>query len=383
MGGNVVEVVEGEVDHTTALVVAELVRLGLAVRVICPRAAVGIFDGTGAAVTPLAVGTGVASLSALRRLLRGDGEAPRIDLVHAHGLRAGLAVTLARPAGTPLLLTFTDPLPTAGAVGLVARTLARTVVPAATAVLAATPDLAQEATQLGAREVALIAPTMPEPPVAGRDAEQVREELALPPEGPIVLAQGRLLAQTRFDVLIDASIRWRQPGGPHVVLAGVGPAYRELVARATIGRAPVTFAGDRDAAGVQAGEERASVEDLLAAASVAVVTDVRARPEFALRAARAGVALVVPRGAVLAGLFGQAAVTVPAGDVDALDEAVRSLLTDAAARAGVARALRELAASWPDARYAAAELAQRYDDVSRATVERPDERVGDTPDGTR
>jgi glycosyltransferase involved in cell wall biosynthesis len=392
-------------------------------------------------VTSLVVGTGVVSLAALRRVLRGSAPAggpvveppagslivepagaavvrpgglpmvelagapvagpAGVDVVHAHGLRAGLASALARSGGTPLVLSWSEAAPSAGAVGLVGRALTRTFIAAAAVVLAATADLAQAATSLGAGQVRHTPPVRPEPSPAVRTPEQVREELALP-AGPIVLAHGRLLDQTRLDVLVDAAAGWRRTDAaaqapPQVVLVGVGPAYRNLVARAMVARAPVTFAGDRAAPDPRSadgtgrdpdgmrpeathggvGEERAGLADLLAAATVAVVTDTRARPEFALRAALAGVPLVVPEGGTVERLLGgdpvagPAVVAVPAGDVGALDAAVRALLDDPAGRAGLAAAARERVAGWPDIATAAGDLAVIYEQVARVTADGP------------
>lgn len=402
MGLRVVEVYEGEVDHDAPLLARELVRLGVDVAVVCPPGAAGAFVDTGAEVTPLAVGTGVGSLTALRRVLRGD-------VLHAHGLRAAVAIGLARSGGTPVVVSLTEAPSVTGAAALVTRAVIRGVFPSAAAVLAPTPEVAAAAAGFGAREVRLVVPPLPDPLAAGRTPEQVREELALAPDGPIVLAVARLHPGTRLDVLVSAAQRWRRrEREPQVVLVGVGPAYRALVAQATVARAPVTFAGDRavdvgpgqvlgdrpataasrlrlrrgpdtartasvaavtaaagDAADgeepvVDSLEERASLDDLLAAASVAVVTDPRARPGFALAAARAGVPVVVPAGGVVAGLLGDAVTAVPAGDPDALAAAVRSLL-DGGARpeAGIT--------DWPDAAAVAGELVALYEAVSRTT----------------
>jgi glycosyltransferase involved in cell wall biosynthesis len=323
------------------------------------------------------VGTGVASLAALRRVLQGD-------VLHGHGLRAGLAVALARSGGTPLVLSWSEPVPTAGASGLVGRALTRTLLPAAAIVLAATSDLAEAATRLGAGQVRDLPPVRPESWVATRTPEQVREELALP-DGPIVLAQARLRDQSRLDLLVDAASRWRAPGGAQVVLVGVGPSYRQLVARAMVARAPVTFAGDRTGPTppAEGGEDRAGLADLLAAATVAVVTDTRARPAFALRAALAGLPLVVPHGAAAARLLGdECVVTVPLGDPDVLAAAVGALLDDPARRAALAVAARERVAAWPDAGAAASGLVEVYERVARTNGESAD-RDADTPDGFR
>lgn len=362
VGLRVVEVFEGEVGDEAHDVVRHLAGLGLDVHVVCPPAAAQSFGEV--AVTPLAVGAGVTTLAALRRLLGTDTPA-RVDVVHAHGLRAGLAATLGRAPGTPLVLSWSEPAAAAGAAWLVGRALTRTVVPAATLVLAATPELAEAAQRLGAGEVLVVAPVLPAPQEATRTAAQVREELALPEQGPIVLARARLQEESRLDVLIDASVGWRRPGGAQVVLVGVGPAYRQLVAQATTTRAPVTFAGERDGpAGTEEGEERAGLADLLAAADVAVVTDLRAQPEFALRGVQAGVPVVVPDGGLLRELLAGAVEAFPAGDAQALAATVQKLLYEPP---DDRLAARRLVADWPDAARAAQELHSHYERVTRAT----------------
>jgi hypothetical protein len=378
----VVEVFEGDIAYDAPMLVQGLVARGLQVEVVCPPAAASVFEGTGGKVIPLTVG-GIGALAGLRRLLRGEpaGEQAADHVAHAHGLRAGVAVSLARTGGLPFVLTLADRVSGSRTAGLVGRAVIRAVFPAAAAVLAPTQDLVEAAQRLGAREVRLLEPVPPEPGPVAYSAEQVREELALPAGRPIVLAQARLHEDSRLDVLVGAATGWRRLA--EVVLVGTGPAYRELVAQATIARAPVTFAGDRASfapAGAQA-QAGATLEDLLAAATVAVVTDPRARPELALRAARAGVALVVPTAGTVADLFGtEAVVTVPVGDVDALDEAVRALLAED--RAGLVARARARLASLPDAATVADELIGLYERVSLAT---PAERIGDvdTPAGPR
>jgi glycosyltransferase involved in cell wall biosynthesis len=331
----------------------------------------------GLSVTTFVTGTGIGSLPALRRALR------EADVVHAHGLRAAVAVALARTGGTPFVVTITELPPIAGAAALLTRAITRAVIPAAAAIFASTPELVEAATRLGAREVRFAPPPLPDPPRDLRGPELVREELALPLDHPIVLAAAPLHPDTRLDVLVEAAARWRRRAPqPQVVLAGVGPAYRALVGQATVARAPVTFAGDRsdvvadlrvatpDAEPPDGAlpDERASLADLLAAATVAVVTDPRARPGFALAAARAGVALVVPADGSVAGLLTEGVVTVPPGDVEALDEAVSGLLAEAPARSELVAAARERVAGWPGAAALALELAAVYERVSRTTA---------------
>ena len=157
---------------------------------------------------------------------------------------------------------------------------------------------------------------------------------ASPPDQPLILSVGRLHPQKRYDVLVDAAARWRtRTPPPVVVIAGSGPAYLPLAARISAARAPVTLLG-----------HRTDVADLLAGADLAVVTsDWEARQLFAQEALRAGVPLVATAVGGLPELVGDAALLVPAGDVDAVDAAVRvaagrpDLRAELAAR-GVARA---------------------------------------------
>jgi glycosyltransferase involved in cell wall biosynthesis len=320
-----------------------LVLRGVDVEVVCAARTGAAFDATGARVTALTVGVGVGAVTALRKVLRESG----VDVIHAYGLRAGLAASLAR-TGLPLVVDWPGPVPAAGAAGLARRALARTVSAAADLTLAASTDLVATADRLGAREVVLAPVIAPELGPPQRPVDEVREDLGV--TGPMVLGVGRLHADTRFDVLVAASARWRyrQPG-PQVVLAGTGPAYRDLAKQAVTSRAPVIFAGERD-----------DIADLLGAADIAVVTAERERPTFALEAARAGVALVATASGGLADLLGTGSALVPAGDVDALDDAVRRLLDDPPGRAVLAAAGRAQAATWPPVDEAVGEIAAAY-----------------------
>ncbi len=386
------EVFDGEVGHDAGLLVRELTQRGVDVDVVCPPDSARRFAHSGARVTALSVASGVAGVAGLRRVLRG------VDLVHAHGLRAGLAASLARSGSTPLMLTWRDPVPEGGAAGLAGWALARTVVSAADMTLAGSADLAATAARLGARDVRQAPLVLPPLPPATRTPAELREELALDPDAPLILARGRLHPDSRHDVLVAAAARWRyRRPVPEVVLAGVGPAYRDLAAQAVVARAPVTFAGERaesDAAAIEPGpaeagpatepqrtaaqptsaHDRATLVDLIRAADIAVVTAARARPLFALQAAQAGVALVVPAGGVVAHLLGTSAAQVPQGDVDALDAAVRGLLDDRPARAVLAAAGAAQASGWSGAEAAAEQLVAIYAEVTVATRDAPGSR---------
>jgi glycosyltransferase involved in cell wall biosynthesis len=365
VGLRVVEVFEGEIGHDAHLLATGLARRDFDIEVVCPPDTVAAFDGGVSRVIPMVVTTGVGGVAALRRVLRGDG----VDLVHAHGLRAGLAASLARAGSTPLVLTWLDPGPVAGASGLAGWALARTVVASTDLTLATTPDLVAAATRLGARDVRLAPPLLPDPAPVRRTPPEVREELGFDPDAPMLLSRGRLHTRSRHDVLIAAAARWRELRPvPQVVIAGIGPAYRDLVAQAAVARAPVTFVGDRER---DSPDDGSTLADLLRAADIALVTGVRARPLFAMQAAQAGRALVVPAGGVAAQLLGVGAAEVPPGDVDALDTAVRGLLDDGAARTALAAAAAAVARTWPSADAAVDQIATAYADVLTSTRDAP------------
>lgn len=279
---------------------------------------------------------------ALRAVLTGarhgdDGRDGPVAVVHAHGLRAGLVAALARPT-QPLVVTWHNAVLATGLRGRVSRLVERIVARRARVALGASADLVARATALGATDARLgpvAAPTLP-PPRRGRAA--VRAEFGIVGDQPLILSVGRLHPQKRYDILIDAAARWRQPRpAPVVLIAGSGPSYLRLAARISTARAPVTLLG-----------HRGDVADLLGGADLAVVTsDWEARQLFAQEALRAGVPLVATAVGGLPELVGDAAVLVPPGDVDAIDRAVRELLADPDRLADLAARGPIRAADWP------------------------------------
>jgi glycosyltransferase involved in cell wall biosynthesis len=199
---------------------------------------------------------------------------------------------------------------------------------------------------------AVAAPALPEP---RRGAAAVRAELGIEPDRPMILSVGRLHPQKGYDVLIAAAARWRALSPPPlVVIAGSGPSYLDLAARTSAARAPVVLLGHRD-----------DVADLLAAADVAVVTSVwEARQLFAQEALRTGTPLVATGVGGIPGLVGKAAVLVPAGDADAVADAVARMLADPALRAEYARRGVAQAATWPTLRDTVAQVLGVYAELA-------------------
>src|SRR5690606_18350265 len=102
-----------------------------------------------------------AALRTLRTALAG------VDVVHAHGLRAGALAVLARGRRRqpPLVVTNHNAPPNRPAARLVHRGLERLVYRRAELVLGVSPDLEQRARELGARDVAAaVVPAEPAVP---------------------------------------------------------------------------------------------------------------------------------------------------------------------------------------------------------------------------
>jgi glycosyltransferase involved in cell wall biosynthesis len=341
---------------------APLGRAGASVRVCGPRATEELFafTATGAEFREVGISAGLAPAADVRAVLALRRATAGADLVHAHGLRAGLVAAAARrPAGErrrPLVLTLHNALPEGG--GLKRRVLQaaeRATIRGADVVLAASGDLADNARRLGARDVR-VAPVAA-PPLAPpeRARPDVRRDLGLDDDTrPLVVAIGRLHPQKGYDVLLDAVARWvadpRLRPAPLVAIAGDGPLHDELAGRIRAERLPVTLLG-----------RRSDVAGLLGAADVCVLPSVwEARSLTAQEALRAGTPLVATAVGGIPELVGDAAELVPAGDAAALAEAVTGVLTSPERTARLCAAGPRRAAGWPDEAATARQLVQLY-----------------------
>ncbi|MEU4717411.1 glycosyltransferase family 4 protein [Micromonospora purpureochromogenes] len=343
----------GGVGQHVRSVARGLTEAGVPVLVCGPAATQDQFDfsAVGARFAPVEIPASptpgdARAVSALRRTLAAE----TVRVVHAHGLRAGLVATLARPAA-PVVVTWHNAVLAGGVRGQLSRLAERVVARSARVALGASADLVERAAALGAADARLAPVAAPTLPAPRRRRAAVRAEFGVVPGQPLVLSVGRLHPQKRYDVLVDAAARWRtRTPPPAVVIAGSGPAYLQLAARISAARAPVTLLG-----------HRTDVADLLAGCDLAVVTsDWEARQLFAQEALRAGVPLVATAVGGLPELVGDAAVLVPAGDVDAVDAAVRALLDDESLRADLARRGAARAATWPTEEDTVAALLDLY-----------------------
>jgi glycosyltransferase involved in cell wall biosynthesis len=262
-----------------------------------------------------------AAVLALRRL------AARVDIVHAHGLRAGAL----GPTTTPLVVTWHNALMTESRVG---RLLERHAARRATVTLAASEDLVRRALAAGGRDVRFCPIAAPVLTGEGRD----------PGLGhPLVLAVGRLHGQKGYDVLIEALPLLGDVG---VAVAGDGPLRAEL---------------ERSAPQIRWLGRRTDVADLYAVADVVVLPSRwEARSLTAQEALRAGRPLVAAAVGGIPALVGDGAVLVPPGDAVAFGTALRRLLDDPSEARAVAARGRAVAAGWPDEADTVAQVAALY-----------------------
>jgi glycosyltransferase involved in cell wall biosynthesis len=349
-------------------VLPALVRAGAAVRVCGPRSTQELFGftATGAEFREVGISAGLAPAADLRAVLALRRATAGADLVHAHGLRAGLVAAAARRPGgrrrRPLVLTLHNALPSGG--GPRRRLLQaaeRATIRGADVVLAASGDLAENARRLGAPDVRVAPVSAPPLPPAERSRADVRRELGLDDaQRPLVVAVGRLHPQKGYDVLLDAVARWtrdpRLQPVPLVAIAGDGPLHDTLSARIDAERLPVRLLG-----------RRTDVADLLGAADVCVLPSVwEARSLTAQEALRAGTPLVATAVGGIPELVGDAAELVPAGDAAALAGCVAGLLTDAGRAARLRAAGPRQAAGWPDEAATAQQLVDLYAELLRS-----------------
>lgn len=318
---------------------------GVRVTVCAPVEAEGEYDftGAGARFTPDAV-------SALR------AACVEADVVHAHGVRAGMRAALAlRGRRIPLVVSWHGGGPGAGRLSLM---LERHVARAAAIVLGASSAQVDLARRLGARDarLAAVAVPVPEGPAAvpdPGDPGKARAELGVVGR-PLLIAVGSLVPRRGYSVLLDAARAWRMLDPmPLLVIAGEGPMRAELARRIHLEGLPVRLLGRRrDAA------------RLLAASDVAVLSSRwEARSPLAQEALRVGVPLVATAVGGLPELVGEAGVLVPYGDAGALAEAVSGLLADPARREALAVAGRAQAGTWPSEDDTVAQVLSVYDEL--------------------
>jgi len=305
------------------------------------------FTAVGAEFRPVGISAGLAPVADGRAVAQLRQASAGADLLHAHGLRAGLVAAAARRLSgereRPLVLTLHNALQeSSGARRRLLRAVEGLTIRAADLVLAVSSDLADNARRLGARDVRVVPALAPPLQPAARSRAEVRAELGVDDGRPLVVAIGRLHPQKGYDVLFDAVARWEREGqldpAPLVAIAGDGPLETELGERIRAERLPIVLLG-----------RRSDVADLLGAADLCVLPSRwEGSPFTAQEALRAGTPLVSTRAGGIPELVGAGAELVPVGDAAALADAVVRVLRDPARAAELVTAGRSQAAGWPD-----------------------------------
>jgi len=361
LGRQIVQVLgtsTGGVGTHVRAILPDLIAAGAHLGVCGPPATEELFGfrAAGAAFEPVRIAAGLRPAQDARALVDLRRALHRADLVHAHGLRAGLLSVLARPAAPVVVTLHNALLDTGGGPGRrISAALEQVVVRGADVVLAASLDLAEHARAVGGRDVRsspVSAPALPEPT---RNRTEVRTELGVPESAPVLLAVGRLHPQKGYDTLLSAARQWRERGdGLRVLIAGDGPLQQEMSERIKSERLPVVLLGRRD-----------DVANLLAASDLVVLTSHwEARALVAQEALRAGRPLVATAVGGIPELAGHGAgVLVPPGDPAALNAAVTGVLADPARAAALVKAGLAAAASWPTPDDTVAQLSALYAEI--------------------
>ncbi|MGG2465219.1 glycosyltransferase family 4 protein [Streptomyces sp. RGM 3693] len=362
----------GSAAHVRSLAEG-LVARGVRVTVCAPPEAEEAygFTAAGARFVPVAPRMDPAGMTVLR------GACWDADLVHAHGLRAGLRASMAlrglcgpraggSPGGgwgpVPLVITWHTKAHTEGARAGMVHLMERRVARAAAVVLGVCSDLVDRARERGARDARLAPVAVPRarPGRAGHTADPARRDKERAELGavdrPLLLAVGRLDPSQGHDLLLDAAHAWcGLDPQPLLAIAGEGGARAALQRRIDSERLPVQLLGRRD-----------DVPELLAAADLVVLPSRwEARSLIAQEALRAGVPLVATDTGGTRELVGRAAALVRYGDATALAHTVLDLLADPARRAALAAAGRAQAAGWPSENDTVAQVLSVYDELTQ------------------
>ncbi|MFL6162692.1 MAG: glycosyltransferase family 4 protein, partial [Jatrophihabitantaceae bacterium] len=342
----------GGIGSHVASLSAACVQHGWQVTICAPVAVDELFSlaETGAEVTPLPVGLRLLLYTSARRQLRAMLTSP--DVVHAHGLQAGVVVT-ALAGQRPVVVSWHNAPLSAGPRRWLHRLLEQFTARRASVTVGASEDLVARARRAGAADARFVPVAPPPARRSGLSPQEVRDSLGIG-QSPVVLAVGRLHRQKRFDVLVAAAARW--PGldpVPVVLIAGEGPereALERQIARLSVG---VRLLG-----------QRGDVDDLLSVADVVVLpSSWEARPLAAQQALLSGRALVATAVGGVPSLVGSAAVLVPVGTPAAIASAVTRLLSEPETRHALEREALARSATWPDSQQVADQLMAVYDEL--------------------
>ncbi len=256
-----------------------------------------------------------------------------VDIIHAHGLRAGamagIALGTMNRSHRPKLVVTLHNLPVGSfKVQAVTQVLERIVALRADAVLGVSSDLVERmrAKRARVRGRALVpAPTLRAP---NHERDQTRRELLgeSAETTNLILTIARLAPQKGLDTAIDASVLLNKAGLEHMwVVAGDGPLANELEERAIRSGASIRFLG-----------RRTDIPELLEGADVVVNAAVwEGQPVAVQEALRAQAALVATDVGGTRETAGEAALYVEASNAEAMKIAIEQVLTVPNVKAGL------------------------------------------------
>jgi glycosyltransferase involved in cell wall biosynthesis len=279
-----------------------------------------------------------------------------VDLVHAHGLKAGWLASTMR-GGPPVVVTVHNVVldEVHGRAAFVLRRLERMLPRRVDRVIAVSDDIAK---RLRAPDVAVIPPAGP-PPVPQRPVVEVRRALGVGPDELLVVSVARLHPQKDLPTLLEAVALLGRRVPVRLALVGEGPeevALRAKVAALGLERT-VVFTGPRPNA----------ADELAAADVVAISSRWESGPLVLVEAMLLGRPVVTTPVGLATDLVvdGETAMLVPVGDAEAMAAALRTLSHDRARTEAIGAAGRARATT----RYGSEALVSRVADVYRAMLQ--------------
>ena len=280
------------------------------------------------------------------------------DVVHCHGIRAGIAGFV--PTAAAIVQTpngVHQARSKQGVAGIAARATTRQILRRADLVICVSESertFVQSLVPHGGPPLAVVLNGVaPRPPVTAAERERTRKTLDLAPEQNVLLFVGGLRFQKNPQLAVEA-IRLARSELPNLVLlvAGSGPLEAEIAAAAGPG---VALLG-----------ERSDINDLLAAADAILNTSRWEGLSLALlEALWAGKPLVVTDGPGNAEAAGDAGFVVPNDDPRGLAAAIVTLFSEAGLLDDLSRRARERAETLFSDTRMAAETLPLYDEALR------------------
>ena len=311
---------------------------GLAIDVACPP---DLPIGMPKPSIDVRIPNGARGHGAVIRRLRHLVQKGDYDVVHAHGLRAGIDASIAARGISPVIVSVHNLVrpeiagPVRSKIDRLAEPLAVRLAQRTLAVSQEIADHLKRVAPGAASKIEVMYLGIGEPPAVGRSRAEVRSDLSLGSDDRVVVAVARLAPQKALHVMLEAVAL--TTSHPTLIVVGEGPLEVELRRGAErLGlEGRVRFLGFRD-----------DVADLVAAADVFCLSSVWEGVPLAVQEA---ILLGVPVVSTDVGgmseivVDGRSGRLVPSGDVRALAAALDEVCSSPDVAAGYAdRALKDL-----------------------------------------